>query len=77
MQSANKYFYTVCMFFFSVIVMAQSINRKQLVERHTIINTKFDSLSSLSVGNGGFAFTVDVTGLQVAPDVVGAAGSDR
>src|SRR5688572_2164909 len=44
------------------------IDRKALVERHTIINTKFDSLSSLSVGNGGFAFTVDVTGLQSFPD---------
>jgi len=45
------------------------IDRKALVERHTIINNKFDSLSSLSVGNGGFAFTVDVTGLQSFPDV--------
>jgi len=48
---------------------AQSvINRKALVERHTIINNEFDSLSSLSVGNGSFAFTVDVTGLQSFPD---------
>jgi hypothetical protein len=44
------------------------IDRKALVERHTIINNKFDSLSSLSVGNGGFAFTVDVTGMQSFPD---------
>ncbi len=44
------------------------INRKSLVERHTIINDKFDSLSSLSVGNGSFAFTVDVTGLQSFTD---------
>jgi protein-glucosylgalactosylhydroxylysine glucosidase len=44
------------------------IDRKALVERHTIINTKFDSLSSLSVGNGQFAFTVDITGLQSFPD---------
>jgi hypothetical protein len=44
------------------------IDRKALVERHTIINNKFDSLSSLSVGNGGFAFTVDVTGLQSFPE---------
>ena len=47
---------------------AQPINRKQLVERHTILNTKFDSLSSLSVGNGSFAFTADFTGLQSFPD---------
>lgn len=44
------------------------IDRKALVERHTIFNNKFDSLSSLSVGNGGFAFTVDVTGLQSFPE---------
>jgi len=44
------------------------IDRKSLVERHTIINNRFDSLSSLSVGNGSFAFTVDVTGLQSFPD---------
>ena len=49
-------------------VKAQHINRKQLVERHTITNTKFDSLGSLSVGNGKFAFTVDVTGLQSFPE---------
>lgn len=45
------------------------INRKALVERHTIINNKVDTLSSLSVGNGRFAFTVDITGLQSFPDV--------
>ena len=28
-----------------------------------------DTLSSLSVGNGRFAFTVDATGLQSFPDV--------
>src|SRR6185503_10084106 len=47
---------------------AQPINRKQLVQRHTIINTGFDSLSSLTIGNGQFAFTVDATGLQSFPD---------
>ncbi|MEO6231010.1 MAG: hypothetical protein ABJB11_03650 [Ferruginibacter sp.] len=46
----------------------QPINRQALVERHTVINTAFDSLSSLSVGNGRFAFTTDVTGLQSFPD---------
>lgn len=45
------------------------INRKALVERHTVINTRVDTLSSLSVGNGRFAFTVDVTGLQSFPKV--------
>lgn len=49
-------------------IWAQPINRQQLVERHSVVNKAFDSLSSLSVGNGGFAFTVDVTGLQSYPD---------
>jgi protein-glucosylgalactosylhydroxylysine glucosidase len=44
------------------------IDRKSLVERHTVMINQFDSLASLSVGNGGFAFTVDVTGLQSFPD---------
>src|SRR6187401_2240169 len=54
-------FYTTC------IVAQKPIDRKALVERHKVINTKFDSLSPLSVGNGKFAFTVDITGLQTFP----------
>jgi hypothetical protein len=50
------------------IVLAQTpINRKELVQRHTITNKTADPLTSLSVGNGKFAFTVDVTGLQTFP----------
>ncbi len=40
----------------------------QFVTRHDIHNQVIDSLNSLSVGNGEFAFTVDVTGLQTFPD---------
>lgn len=46
----------------------QSIDRQALVERHNVINTGFDTLASLTVGNGSFAFTVDATGLQSFPD---------
>jgi hypothetical protein len=50
------------------LAIAQTpIIRKALVERHTIILHSFDSLSSLSVGNGAFAFTTDITGLQSFP----------
>jgi len=49
-------------------IYAQKIDRKALIERHTVINTTMDTLSSLSVGNGKFAFTVDATGLQSFPD---------
>lgn len=40
------------------------IDRKALVVRNNILIEGFDSLSSLSVGNGEFAFTTDLTGLQ-------------
>lgn len=48
-------------------VQQGSINRKALVQRHNVIVTKYDSLAALTVGNGSFAFTVDVTGLQSFP----------
>ena len=49
-------------------VSAAQIDRHALVARHNIAIDKFDSLSPLSVGNGGFAFTADVTGLQTFPE---------
>lgn len=45
------------------------IDRHALVERNNPHVTKFDSLSSLSVGNGNFAFTTDATGLQTFPEL--------
>jgi len=44
------------------------IDRFALVNRHNVILTKADTLGSLSVGNGEFAFTVDASGLQTFPD---------
>jgi hypothetical protein len=44
------------------------IDRFALVNRHNIEITKPDSLNPLSVGNGEFAFTADITGLQTFPD---------
>ena len=40
------------------------IDRKRLVARHNPELTKIDLESPLTVGNGEFAYTVDVTGLQ-------------
>src|SRR5215203_2339241 len=40
------------------------IDRFALVSRHNPVLTKIEPLSPLSVGNGEFAFTCDVTGLQ-------------
>ncbi len=49
-------------------VSGQIIDRKALVYRHKIILTQPDSLGSLTVGNGEFAFTADVSGLQSFPE---------
>ncbi len=40
------------------------IDREALVNRHNPHVKAFDPLASLSVGNGEFAYTVDITGLQ-------------
>ncbi len=40
------------------------IDRFALVTRHNVVLQHPDTMGSLSVGNGEFAFTVDVTGLQ-------------
>jgi len=44
------------------------IDRFALVSRHNPVLRKFEPLSPLSVGNGEFAFTCDVTGLQTFAD---------
>lgn len=54
-------------FFLALGISAKKINRQAVVERNNPHVISMDSLSSLSVGNGGFAFTVDVTGLQSFP----------
>jgi len=53
---------------FACTCLAQKIDRKALVSRHNVIVTKADTLASLTVGNGKFAFTVDATGLQSFPE---------
>ena len=46
---------------------AQAIDRKAVVARHNPLITEADPLASLTVGNGHFATTVDVTGMQSFP----------
>jgi len=43
------------------------INRMALVNRNNPHVTAFDSLAAFSVGNGEFAYTADITGLQTFP----------
>src|SRR5690349_15787118 len=45
-----------------------AIDRAALVARHRITLTQPDAMSPLSVGNGEFAFTADITGLQTFPE---------
>lgn len=44
------------------------IDRCALVRRHNVTLDKPDPLTPLSVGNGEFAFTADITGLQTFPE---------
>lgn len=44
------------------------IDRKAVVQRHNIVNNEVDTLATLTVGNGVFAYTVDVTGMQSFPE---------
>ena len=59
---------TAYLLFSGFILSAQRIDRQALVLCHTVVNRTPDPLSSLSLGNGGFAFTADVTGLQSFPE---------
>jgi len=49
-------------------IPSHKIDRKAVVTRHNPIIKTVDPLASLSAGNGDFAFTVDVTGLQTFPN---------
>jgi hypothetical protein len=49
--------------------MAGKIDRHALVSRHNVTLEDFNRLSPLSVGNGSFAFTADLTGLQTFSDI--------
>ena len=44
------------------------IDRQALVTRHNVRLTTADPLTPLTVGNGEFAFTADLTGLQTFPE---------
>jgi hypothetical protein len=43
------------------------INRFEVVSRHNVLLKKIDTLNALSVGNGEFAYTADITGMQTFP----------
>lgn len=54
-----------CVFFLAANINGQErINRKAVVDRHRIVTTRTNPKSPAQVGNGEFAFGVDITGLQ-------------
>ena len=61
---------TVLCFLCSLLALfAQGqIDRHAVIRRNNPVVERLDRLSSLTVGNGGFAFTVDATGLQTFPE---------
>ena len=64
---ANCQLFTLLLVGFSSLAQSP-INRQAVVSRHNVVITQADTLASLSVGNGKFAFTADVTGLQTFPE---------
>jgi len=67
----KSFFYLVSL---SVLISFCSCNKKAKIDRFSLVSrhnpeiSQIDSLNSLTVGNGTFAFTVDITGLQTFPD---------
>jgi hypothetical protein len=57
-------FLTLCLIKCDRRIVYSPIDRYALVNRHLPVCNKADSLSPFTVGNGEFAFTVDITGLQ-------------
>ncbi|MEX2600137.1 MAG: hypothetical protein WD355_00735 [Balneolaceae bacterium] len=55
---------------------AGEIDRHALVTRHNPVITQPDRLSPLSLGNGEFAFTADITGLQTFPEFYSRDGEE-
>jgi len=60
----NTLVLAICFITVSLTVKAQTIDRFALVNRHNVILNETDPLAPLSVGNGDFAYTADVTGMQ-------------
>ena len=63
----RKTLLTTLMACLTLAASAQPIDREAVVKRNNPHVTTLDTLASLTVGNGGFALTVDATGLQSFP----------
>ena len=65
----KKILVVLLLYYSTVLAQPHTIDRKSLVMRHTVVNTTFDTLATLTVGNGKFALSVDATGLQTFPEL--------
>ena len=63
----KQYLLTFFLSFTVISTFAQPIDREAVVRRNNPQVFSLDTLASLTIGNGGFAFTVDATGLQSFP----------
>jgi hypothetical protein len=50
-------------FFISITFFSRTIDRKQVFDQHKITINQLDTLNALSIGNGRFAMTMDITRL--------------
>lgn len=60
-------FFLFILLILSCRALNNRIDRFELVNRHNIRHSDIDPLNSLTVGNGEFAFTADITGMQTFP----------
>jgi len=74
-STLKKYYLLVLILVSQILSLSLAKENKSTIDRHTLVNrhnvrlTVFDKMSPLSVGNGKFAFTADLTGLQTFPSV--------
>lgn len=64
LQTKHLYFILVFIVLFTANACSKTIDRQAVVKRHNITTTAFDGKSPAQVGNGEFAFSMDITGLQ-------------
>ncbi len=65
---------TLCVYGPLTAQSLETIDRQAVVTRHDPTLTAIDYSAPLTVGNGGFAFTVDITGLQTFGDAYHKGG---
>ena len=60
----------------TTVTNTEKIDRKALAQRHNVHQSRLDPRSPVTVGNGEFAFTMDLTGLQTMPEAYPVGARD-